>query len=95
VPFPEKETVDSLRKEWTDRFVRVKAGKKPELKRFEGRVARVVTVNYAGRAVLDFADGAWYDLAGFESLLEIVSDTDAKGFDSNANSAQKLPTRQA
>jgi hypothetical protein len=95
VPFPEKESVDALRKEWTDRFVRVKADATPELKRFEGRVGRVVTVNYGGRAVLDFADGAWYDLAGFETLLEIVSEADAKGYDPTANSAQKLPTRQS
>ena len=94
MPFPEKATVDALKKSWTDRLVRVKPGAKPELKRFEGRVGRVVTVNYGGRAVLDFADGAWYDLADFESLLEAVPQEEAKGYDASANSAQKLPVRQ-
>ncbi len=94
MPFPEKATVDELKKSWTDRLVRVKPGLKPELKRFEGRVGRVVTVNYGGRAVLDFADGAWYDLADFESLLEAVPEEEAKSYVATANSAQKLPTRQ-
>jgi hypothetical protein len=94
MPFPEKDVVDALKKAWTDRYVRVKSGAKPELARFEGRVGRVVTVNYGGRAVLDFADGAWYDLAEFETLLEPVPAEEAKGYDAAANSAQKLPTRQ-
>ena len=94
MPFPEKATVDALKKSWTDRLVRVKPGVKPELKRFEGRVGRVVTVNYGGRAVLDFADGAWYDLADFENLLEAVPVEEAKKYDASANSAQKLPARQ-
>lgn len=94
MPFPEKATVDALKKSWTDRLVRVKPGAKPELKRFEGRVGRVVTINYGGRAVLDFADGAWYDLADFENLLEAVPAEEANGYDATVNSAQKLPTRQ-
>ena len=94
MPFPEKATVDALKQSWTDRLVRVKPGVKPELKRFEGRVGRVVTINYGGRAVLDFADGAWYDLADFEALLEAVPAEEAKGYDASANSAQKLPARQ-
>ena len=46
-----------------------------------------------GRAVVDFADGAWYDIADFETVLEI--DTDAGKYDPSANSAQKLPGRQS
>ncbi len=94
MPFPETTAVDALKKEWTDRLVRVKTDAKSELKRFEGRVGRVVTVNYGGRAVIDFADGAWYDLAGFETLLEVVGEEERKQYDATANSAQKLPTRQ-
>lgn len=93
--FPEIAIVDALKKTWTDRRVRVKPGSKPELKRFEGRVGRVVTVNYGGRAIIDFADGAWYDLADFESLLDVVGDDEASGYDATVNSAQALPTRQA
>lgn len=93
--FPETSTVDALKKTWTDRRVRVKPDSKPELKRFEGRVGRVVTVNYGGRAIIDFADGAWYDLADFEMFLDVVCDEEANGYDATANSAQALPTRQS
>lgn len=95
MPFPETTTVDELKKKWSDKLVKVKADAKPELKRFEGRIGRVVTVNYGGRAVLDFADGAWYDLADFENLLVSVSEEEAKGYDASVNGAQKVPTRQA
>ena len=54
----------------------------------------MVTVNCGGRAVLDFADGAWYDLSDFENLLEAVPEEEGKTYDATANSAQKLPTRQ-
>jgi hypothetical protein len=95
MPFPEKEEVDALKKKWTDKFVHVRPDARPELKRFEGRVGRVVTVNYGGRVVIDFADGAWYDIADFEGVLEEVTDpAEQKKYDATANSAQKLPTRQ-
>lgn len=95
MPFPEKRDVDALKKLWTDKLVRVKPGVRPELKRFEGRVGRVVTVNYGGRAVLDFADGGWYDVADFASVLEeVTDDAERNKYDPTANSAQKFPTRQ-
>lgn len=95
MPFPEKADVDALKKKWTDKYVRVKAAARPELKRFEGRVGRVVTVNYGGRVVIDFADGAWYDVGDFEGVLEEVTDAaEQKKYDATANSAQKFPTRQ-
>jgi hypothetical protein len=95
MPFPSKAAVDALKREWTDRFVRVKPGVRPELVRFEGRVGRVVTVNYGGRAVVDFADGAWYDVSDFAAVLDVVTDeAEVKRYDATANSAQKLPTRQ-
>lgn len=93
--FPDFATVDRLKLAWTDKLVRVKSDARPDLKRFEGRVGRVVTVNYGGRAVVDFADGAWYDVSDFESALEEVTDpAEAKKYDPTANSAQKLPGRQ-
>ena len=51
------ETAEKLKQEWTDRLVTAKTDK-PELKRFEGKVGRVVTVNWAGKAIVDFADGS-------------------------------------
>ena len=95
MPFPSKAAVDDLKRAWTDKLVRVKADARPDLKRFEGKVGRVVTVNYGGRAVVDFADGAWYDVADFAAVLEVVTDeAEAKKYDATANSAQKLPARQ-
>ncbi len=94
--FPDKVTVDALKRTWSDKFVRVKAGARPDLTRFEGRVGRVVTVNYSGRAVVDFADGGWYDVADFEAVLEEVTDeAERKTYDATANSAQKIPARQS
>ena len=95
MPFPSKAVVDDLKRTWTDRRVRVTADARPDLTRFAGRVGRVVTVNYSGRAVVDFADGAWYDVADFAAALDVVADeAEVKKYDATANSAQKLPARQ-
>ena len=93
--FPPKAAVDDLKRTWTDKHVRVRPGVRPELLRFEGKVGRVVTVNYGGRAVVDFADGGWYDVPDFAAVLEVIVDeAEAKKYDPTANSAQKLPGRQ-
>jgi hypothetical protein len=92
--FPSFERAEELKHTWTDKFVRVKPGF-PQYARFEGKVGRVVTVNYGGRAVIDFADGAWYDIPASEDYLEMLPEEEAKGkYDPTANSAQKVPTRQ-
>jgi len=94
--FPEFKQVDELKAQWTDKLVRVKDGVRSELKRFEGKVGRVVTVNYSGRAVLDFADGGWYDLANFQDVLvEVTDEAERKKYDPTANSAQPFPIRQS
>ena len=93
--FPPKAAVDDLKRAWTDKFVRVKPGARPELLRFEGKVGRVITVNYGGRAVVDFADGAWYDIPALSENLVFVTDEEAAGkFDATATSAQARPARQ-
>jgi hypothetical protein len=95
VKFPDRTTVDRLKEHWSDRLVRVKSGARPELERFAGRVGRVVTVNYSGLAVVDFSDGAWYDVPDFEAVLEEVTDeAERKKYDPTANSAQIIPSRQ-
>ena len=92
--FPTYEQAEELKQSWSDRYVRVKSGF-PQYARFEGKIGRVVTVNYGGKAIVDFADGAWYDIPATNEYLEFVTEEDAKGkYDSTANSAQKLPTRQ-
>ena len=92
--FPTYDQAEELKRTWTDKFVRVKPGF-PQYARFEGKVGRVVTVNYGGKAIVDFADGAWYDIPATDEYLEVVADEEAKGkYDPTANSAQKLPARQ-
>jgi hypothetical protein len=92
--FPSYAEAEQLKRTWTDKFVRVKPGL-PEYERFAGKVGRVVTVNYGGKAIVDFADGAWYDIPATEQYLEVVPEDEAKGkYDPTANSAQKLPGRQ-
>jgi hypothetical protein len=96
VTFPTKNSVDELKRTWSDRLVKVKPDARPELRRFEGKVGRVVTVNYGGRALVDFADGAWYDVADFEQVLEeVIDEAEKKKYNSTANSAQIHPDRQA
>jgi hypothetical protein len=92
--FPTFAEAEDLKRTWTDKFVRVKPGF-AQYARFEGKVGRVVTVNYGGKALVDFADGAWYDIPASGEYLEVVPDEEAKGkYDPTANSAQKLPPRQ-
>ncbi len=92
--FPTYEQAEELKRIWTDRFVRIKPGY-PHYERFLGKVGRVVTVNYGGKALVDFADGAWYDIPASEQYLEVVPEEEAKGhYDPTVNSAQRFPSRQ-
>jgi hypothetical protein len=92
--FPSFDEAEKLKAAWSDKFVRVKPGV-PEYVRFEGKVGRVVTVNYGGKAIVDLADGAWYDVPATADYLELVPDEEAKGkYDGTVNSAQRIPARQ-
>ena len=87
---------EELKRVWTDRLVMAKADK-PELQRFAGKVGRVVTVNWAGKAIVDFGDGAWYDIPASEEYLTPLAPDDplrAK-YDPTANSAQAKPDRKS
>lgn len=92
---PEPAVIEDLRDAWTDQIV-LANHERPELKRFEGRVGRVVTVNWSGKAIVDFADGAWYDIpANDECLRRLSIDDPARAkFDSKRTSAQAKPDRQ-
>jgi hypothetical protein len=86
--------IEDLKREWTDQYVRVNAAR-PELKRFANSIGRVVTVNCSGRALIDFADGAWYDITASSEFLTKVDPAEAKGkHDATANSAQPHPEKQ-
>ena len=92
--FPTFDEAERLKAEWSDKLVRVKPGHE-QYQRFEGKVGRVVTVNYGGKAIVDFADGAWDDVPASDAYLELVTEDDAKAkYDATVNSAQKLPARQ-
>lgn len=86
--------IEGLKREWTDQYVSVNP-ERPELKRFEGRVGRVITVNWNGKAIIDFADGAWYDIAASVNHLKKLEAADAKAkYDATINSAQPFPEKQ-
>jgi hypothetical protein len=85
--------IDELRRQWIDQYVVVNQ-ECPELKRFGDTVGRVVTVNYNGKAVVDFQDGAWYDIGASADFLRKLDPADAQKKYKNENSAQPLPERQ-
>jgi hypothetical protein len=85
---------EELKRQWTDQYVQVKP-ERPELRRFAGIVGRVVTVNYNGKALIDFQDGGWYDIAASEEFLTRLDPTEAKAkYNAKANSAQPIPEKQ-
>ncbi len=85
---------DDLAREWTDQFVMVRP-ERPELKRFEGIVGRVVTVNYNNKAIIDFQDGGWYDVTASADYLTKLDPAEAKAkYNAKGNSAQPIPEKQ-
>ena len=86
---------NAIKREWTDQYVMVNP-ERIELKRFEGIVGRVVTVNYNNKAVVDFQDGGWYDISASTDYLTKMDPATAKAkFNAQANSAQPIPEKQA
>jgi hypothetical protein len=86
--------LDELRREWIDQYVMVNK-ERPELTRFGDTVGRVVTVNYNGKAVIDFQDGGWYDITASTEFLRKLDPEEGKKKYKNANSAQPIPERQS
>ena len=84
---------DQLKQEWVDQYVTINPDK-PELKRFAGIVGRVVTVNFNGRALVDFQDGAWYDIWASPECLTRVDQAEGEKKYKNVNSAQPTPEKQ-
>ena len=85
--------LDDLRKEWIDQYVMVTPSRQ-ELQRFAGIVGRVVTVNYNGKALIDFQDGAWYDITASTDFLTKLDPAEAQTKYQNVNSAQVIPEKQ-
>jgi hypothetical protein len=84
---------EALKREWTDQYVEINPDR-PELKRFAGIVGRVVTVNWNGKALVDFQDGGWYDIAASEDCLKKLDAATAAAKYKNTNSAQVIPDKQ-
>ncbi len=96
---------EAIKQEWTDQYVRVKPDR-PELKRFAGRIGRVITVNHNLKALVEFArekdekgdwaseDGGWYDITASEEYLRKVPAAEAKAKFKTENSALPFPTKQ-
>jgi len=55
--------IEKLRQELTDRYVMVNVDR-PELARFQGLVGQVKTINFNGRALVQFEplNPAWFDI---------------------------------
>lgn len=91
---PADQRYEDLKNQWTDQFVEVNSDR-PELQRFAGKVGRVITVNRGGRCLIDFADGAWYDITASTDYLKILDPATAKDkYDGSVNSAQPIPEKQ-
>lgn len=86
--------VEKLQQEFTDKYVEVDP-RVPELRRFEGHVGQVKTVNMSGRALVQFDawnNIGWYDIdPGF---LRIVPKP-AEGDKAKAHEAKKEAPRAA
>jgi hypothetical protein len=86
---------EALKREWTDQFVEVNPDR-PELARFRGIIGRVITVNHNNKAVVDFQDGGWYDIAASTEYLTKLDPATAKAkYDPTANSARPHPEKQS
>jgi hypothetical protein len=56
----------------------------------------VITVNYNGKALVDFQDGGWYDIPAAAQYLIRIDAADGKTkYDPKANSAQPIPDKQS
>jgi hypothetical protein len=84
---------EEIKREWTDQFVQVNPAHS-ELKRFEGIIGRVVTVNWSNKALIDFQDGGWYDITASSEYLTKVDPAEGKAKYKNVNSAQPIPEKQ-
>jgi hypothetical protein len=86
--------IEALRAEWTDQYVRANPDR-PELRRFGEVVGRVVTVNFNGKALVDFQDGGWYDITASTQYLQKLDPAEAKAkYNAKVNSAQPFPEKQ-
>ena len=73
-----EDVIEQLRARYTDQYVVIK-GDRPELARFQGLTGQVKTVNWSGRALVQFdgfSNRGWYDIA--TEHLEVVPKPEPK-----------------
>ena len=90
-----QENIEALKREWTDKFV-VVAGDRPELRRFEGHIGQVKTVNMSGRALVQFdawANIGWYDIDPY--YLQVVPKPDPAAAGRQAEARQEAAPKVA
>jgi len=85
---------EALKREWLDQYVLVNS-ERPDLKRFASVVGRVVAINWNNKALVDFQDGAWYDITPSRDFLTKLDPAEGKAKYKNVNSAQPIPDKQS
>lgn len=86
--------VDKLRREYTDRYVKVDAAR-PELARFQGMLGRVMTINLNGRALVQFdglSNRGWYDIE--LDHLKVVDSPEVEAAQRAAPTKGKPPAKE-
>ena len=72
------ERIEKLKQEYTDKYV-VLDGDRPELARFQGMIGQVKTMNFNGRALVEFdgnSNRGWYDIE--LDYLKVVDEPERK-----------------
>ena len=87
--------VDKLRQEYTDQYVKVEEAR-PELARFQGMLGKVKTINFNGRALVQF-DGlgnrGWYDVE--LDYLKVVDPPEPEAAQEGSPSRAEPPEQEA
>ena len=59
------------------------------------QTGRVVAINWNNKALVDFQDGAWYDITPSRDFLTKLDPAEGKAKYKNVNSAQPIPDKQS
>jgi hypothetical protein len=92
---PVFDQIEKLKQDLTDRYVVVDA-RIPELRRFEGHVGQVKTVNMNGRALVEF--DAWNNIGWYDievSSLKVVPKPEPAAADAKHETKREAPPKPA
>jgi hypothetical protein len=88
------ERIEKLKLEYTDKYV-VVDGDRPELARFKDFVGQVKTINFNGRALVEFdgnSNRGWYDIE--LDYLKVVDKPEPKPVVPKGKAAAKAPAKK-